>query len=408
MTALQNWPEQPIGQIAVVNPRRDSALRSLDDQVLVTFVPMAAVDEISGKIAKPEIKALGDLRKGFTPFHEGDVLFAKITPCMQNGKSAVAQGLSNGLGFGSTEFHVIRSGPKVLSKWLWYFVRQRSVREKAQQHFRGSAGQQRVPADFLKELKVPVPNIAEQRRVLSRITDCMERIDEIRTLRSQISLATAALLPSSLASTFVNLKAEYPSVAIGECLIESRYGTSRRCDAPSTATPVLRIPNVSRERLSFDDLKYCELDDIELDRLRLRNGDILVVRTNGSPNIVGRCAVYVEGDRSVAFASYLIRLRIDLDKADPNFLAFFLTSTMGRDAIAGIRRTSAGQYNVNSENLREIKVPLPPLSIQKETTERLTEQRAVVRTIEECQTVRAAEADPLMSAVLQKAFAGDL
>ena len=290
----------------------------------------------------------------------------------------------------------------------WYLAYYLSAETDNISALAGKTTFREVSRKKLRSFSIPVPPLEEQRRIVSCISECMERIDEIRTLRAQISLATAALLPSSLASTFVNLKAEYPSVAIGECLVESRYGTSRRCDAPSTATPVLRIPNVSRERLSFDDLKYCELDDIELDRLLLRNGDILVVRTNGSPNIVGRCAVYVEGGRPFAFASYLIRLRIDLDKADPNFLAFFLTSTMGRDAIAGIRRTSAGQYNVNSENLREIKVPLPPLSIQKETTERLTEQRAVVRTIEECQTIRAAEADPLMSAVLRKAFAGDL
>ena len=405
---LQDWPERSISEIATVNPRRDPAIRSMGDQILATFVPMAAIDEISGTIANLEIKTLGEMRKGFTPFHENDVLFAKITPCMQNGKSAVAHGLSNGLGFGSTEFHVIRSGPKVLPKWIWYFVRQRSVRERAQQHFRGSAGQQRVPADFLKRLKIPVPSIAKQRLVLSRIADCMDRIDEIRALRAQSSLAETALLPSSLASTFVSLKTEYPGVAIGECLVESRYGTSRRCDAPSTATPVLRIPNVSQGHLSFDDLKYCELDDKELKRLRIRNGDILVVRTNGSPHIVGRCSVYVEGDRPFAFASYLIRLRIDRDKADPNFLAFFLTSTMGRDAIAGIRRTSAGQYNVNSENLRGIMVPLPPLSIQKETTERLMEERAVVRAIVECQSVRAAEIEQLTSSILRKAFAGDL
>ena len=260
----------------------------------------------------------------------------------------------------------------------------------------------------LRSFSIPVPSLGEQHRIVARLKECMERVDEIRALRAQISLAETALLPSSLASTFVSLKTEYPGVAIGECLVESRYGTSRRCDAPSTATPVLRIPNVSQGRLSFDDLKYCELDDKELKRHRLRNGDILVVRTNGSPDIVGRCAIYAEGGRPFAFASYLIRLRIDRDKADPNFLAFFLTSTMGRDAIAGIRRTSAGQYNVNSENLRGIVVPLPPLSIQKETTERLIEERAVVRAIVECQSVRAAEIEQLTSSVLRKAFAGEL
>ena len=236
----------------------------------------------------------------------------------------------------------------------------------------------------------------------------MERIDEIRMHRTEISLSAAALLPSSLASTFASLDDEYPNTSVGNCLVESRYGTSRRCSASSTATPVLRIPNVSKGRLSFDDLKYCEIGDNELERLRLRTGDILVVRTNGSPDIVGRCAVYVEGRRAFAFASYLIRLRVNLKKIDPNFLAFFLTSTMGRDAISEIRRTSAGQYNVNSENIRKIELPLPPLSIQKEVAERLLEEYDVVTTIVDCQAVRFAEVDQLMNAVLRKAFTGEL
>ena len=369
---------------------------------LVWNLSLEDIEPQTGRMIRRQIclvSALGSAKCSFDGRH---VLYSKLRPYLNK----VVLPESHGVGT-SELLPLLPDSSRLDREFLAFYLRSPSFVDFAVANSRG-ANLPRIAMKALWAHEVPCPPLAEQRRIVARIKECMERIGEIRTLLTQISLATAALLPSFLASTFANLKAEYPSVAIGECLVESRYGTSRRCDAPSTATPVLRIPNVSRERLSFDDLKYCELDGIELDRLRLRNGDILVVRTNGSPDIVGRCAVYVEGSRPFAFASYLIRLRIDLDKADPNFLAFFLTSATGRDAIAAIRRTSAGQYNVNSGNLREIKVPLPPLSIQKETTERLTEQRAVVRTIEECQTVRAAEADPLMSAVLRKAFAGDL
>ena len=369
---------------------------------------MAAVDEISGTIARPEFKTLGELRKGFTPFQEDDVIFAKITPCMQNGKSAVARGLANGLGFGSTEFHVIRCGPRVLPDWIWYFLRQRSVKEAAQHSFRGSAGQQRVPADFLKQLTIPVPDRDEQHRLVRCISECMKRINEIRSLRDQVVRESNALLPSLLAATFADLKAAYSSRTIGTCLVESRYGTSRRCNALPDATPVLRIPNVSQGSISCNDLKYCDLAGRELERLRLRTGDILIVRTNGSQELVGRCAVYIEGDRPFAFASYLIRLRVDPSVIDPRYLAFFLSSTMGRDAIALIRRTSAGQYNVNSENLRGIELPLPPLSIQNKVTERLGEQRDAVTRISGWQVTNSAASDLLSNAVLQKAFVGEL
>ena len=260
----------------------------------------------------------------------------------------------------------------------------------------------------LRAFSIPVPPLYQQRQVVSHLRKCMDRIDEIRKLNSEAAIKAAALLPSSLAATFAELRDTYPTATVGDCLIESRYGTSRRCDAGASAAPVLRIPNVVRGRISLDNLRYCELSNEELERFRIDSGDILVVRTNGSPDLVGRCAVHVDSDRSFAFASYLIRLRVDPGKVLPVFLMFFLTSTMGRDAIAAIRRTSAGQFNINVQNLRGIRLPLPPLAIQGKVAERLTEQRDVAAAIAANQTTHAADADLLMNAVLRRAFAGDL
>ena len=197
-----SWPMARLSDVAQVNPRRDSRLRSLRDDLRVTFVPMAAVDEVTGTIAAPEVRPLATVRKGFTPFVEGDVIFAKITPCMQNGKSAIAQGLVNGLGFGSTEFHVLRPGPNVLPQWLWCFVRQHSFREEARRYFRGSAGQQRVPATFIELHKIPVPSLQEQRRTVAKIHEAFERLCEIRKLQEQIHQEAAALDQAVLHKAF--------------------------------------------------------------------------------------------------------------------------------------------------------------------------------------------------------------
>ena len=173
-------PLVPVSKVATVNPRRDSCIRLLDEDLEVTYVPMAAVDEETGTIADALTRPLGDVRKGFTPFLQGDVIFAKITPCMQNGKSAVVDSLVNGLGFGSTEFHVLRPGPEVLPEWLWYIVRQKSFRVEAQRHFRGSAGQQRVPASFIESHKIPLPTIDQQYRVVNDLQMCTDRVNSIR------------------------------------------------------------------------------------------------------------------------------------------------------------------------------------------------------------------------------------
>ena len=407
MTALQNWPEQTIDQIAVVNPRRDSTLRSLDDQVLVTFVPMAAVDEVSGKIAKPEIKTLGDMRKGFTPFSEGDVLFAKITPCMQNGKSAVAQGLSNGLGFGSTEFHVIRPGPKVLPEWLWYFVRQRSVREEAQRCFRGSAGQQRVPADFLKQLKVPVPDIAEQRRVLLRVAVCMQKIDEIRELRSE-GMHESKAIESAMFHDFLHGGSETPHwllVRLGDLTKSSKYGISAKAGKRQVGIPMLRMGNIVDGYLDFSDIRCVELPEDQKQKYLLYPGDVLINRTN-SLELVGKAATFDRNDGDWVYASYLVRIRVDTDQVLPEYVTATINSRMGRDYVLATARRAIGMVNINAKEMAGFPISLPPLDVQRKFIDRLAEARRISQQIRS--GFRVADSDDLSDAVLRKAFTGEL
>jgi len=140
--------------IALINPSIDPRLNDIDE---VSFIPMADVDEKTGQVAGNQVRSYGEVKRGYTCFEDGDVLFAKITPCMENGKSAIANGLRNGIGFGSTEWHVIRPTTKTNSEWLLGLVRLGSVRHRAAVRFVGSAGQQRVPEGYLSRLMVPVP-----------------------------------------------------------------------------------------------------------------------------------------------------------------------------------------------------------------------------------------------------------
>ncbi|WP_081617217.1 restriction endonuclease subunit S [Thioalkalivibrio sulfidiphilus] len=159
-TNPKGLPVKLMGDPAVceINPR--TRVR-LDDSVLVSFVAMADVDEVLGRITGTQSRPYGEVKKGFTPFKDGDVLFAKITPCMQNGKAAIASGLVGGIGFGSTEFHVLRAGPDVTPEYLFALVRLQSFRNHAMSAFTGSAGQQRVPTEFLRQFRLPVPTATD-------------------------------------------------------------------------------------------------------------------------------------------------------------------------------------------------------------------------------------------------------
>ena len=193
------WPCLPLHVVARINPQR-TRLVGVDD--LVSFVPMEAVSSVSGAVDGAEDRPFSEVASGYTSFEEGDVIWAKITPCMQNGKSALASDLTNGVGFGSTEFHVVRSlDPKaVRPEYLWVILRLQKVREAAMRYFTGSAGQQRVPSEFLEELCIPVPDPDAQLSVYDGVMASRDVISAKREMVKQHRRELVARVESQILS----------------------------------------------------------------------------------------------------------------------------------------------------------------------------------------------------------------
>ena len=151
-----------LGECCILNPRRPNI--ALCDTDKVSFIPMPAVSE-DGYLVDMTDEEYGKVKKGFTYFENNDVLFAKITPCMENGKGAIVHGLTNGIGMGSTEFHVLRPINGISSPyWLLALTRMPIFRERAAKNMSGTGGQKRVSASYLNHFMVGLPAIEEQRR----------------------------------------------------------------------------------------------------------------------------------------------------------------------------------------------------------------------------------------------------
>ena len=162
--------------IAELNP---TLVQTLRDDELVSFVPMSAVDAESARTVKPDERRYSEVSKGYTPFLNRDLLVAKITPCFENGKIAQAM-LSHNVGFGATEFHVIRPLPhRADARYLLHYLRLERVRRDGERKMTGSAGQRRVPEYFLADLEIPLPDLAEQRRIAA----ILDKADELRAKR---------------------------------------------------------------------------------------------------------------------------------------------------------------------------------------------------------------------------------
>lgn len=183
---LSSWENGILMDFCKINPKKINT-KEFDDDMIVSFIPMPCVSDIWGKIVKKELRKLGEVKKGYTNFFEGDVLSAKITPCMENGKSAIVDKLENDIGFGSTEFYVLRCDEnKLNNKYLHYFVRQKTFRDEAKGEMTGAVGQQRVPKTFLENYKMKVPTIKEQQEIVNILDKLLAKYNKIKNLEQQL------------------------------------------------------------------------------------------------------------------------------------------------------------------------------------------------------------------------------
>lgn len=195
---------------------------------------------------------------------------------------------------------------------------------------------------------------------------------------------------------------------IDTLISDARYGTSQKCTERPSGVAVLRIPNVVKGRIDLSDLKFAHLSHEELTRLSVEPSDLLVVRTNGSLDLVGRAALVSEALKPCAFASYLIRLRPVLNSTLAQYIHFAFSSDLARGPIEAKARSTAGQFNVNLETLRSIRLPLPPIDEMKDLVERVAALWDRATSIEKVIEIARRRADKLDQSILARAFRGEL
>ena len=195
-------------------------------------------------------------------------------------------------------------------------------------------------------------------------------------------------------------------VSVGKVRERLQYGTSSRCSYEPTEFPVLRIPNIEPGRVNDEDLKFCKLRSAEADRYKLKNGDLIFIRTNGVVERLGACAIYTGKPENALFASYLIRASLKLDQVDPHFIAYFFESERGTSVIAGRATPAAdGKYNLNTGTIDALPLSLPPA---------LEEQREIVAILDaidrkiDLHRRKRTVLDELFKTVLHKLMTGEI
>lgn len=400
------WRWVQLREVCDLNPRRPELRR--EEIALTTFIPMSAVEEGGGGIKRPEQRQFREVRKGYTYFREGDVLFAKITPCMQNGKHAIARGLLDGVGFGSTEFHVLRPREGIISEWILRFILQPRVLEEATAYFSGSVGQQRVPEDYLLQLRLPLPPLAEQKRIAGILNEQMASVEKARAA-AEAQLDAAKQLPASCLRAVFNssVAQQWPKKPIHE--VSSVAGGIQK--SPSRAPsvfhrPFLTVRNVQRGWLDLTNVERFEITPNELERCRLQKGDLLVVEGNGSRDHIGRNAIFNNEIEDCIHQNHVIRVRFDVSKVDSEFISLYLNSNDGRAQMLEKAKTTTGLYTLSVNKVEELEIPVPHLSEQHSVAARLSEQMTAVEQTRKALEAQLAAINALPAALLRHAFQG--
>lgn len=403
------WQWVQLGNVCSINPRRIARLNRHDDAP-TTFVGMAAVDEQEGVIARPEVRSYREVRKGYTYFTEGDVLFAKITPCMQNGKHAIARGLIDGIGFGSTEFHILHPSPQVTAAWIHYFVRQPSVLLSAIAHFTGTVGQQRVPEDFLEALEIPLPSVREQQRITTLLTEQMAAVERARSA-AEAQLEAARELPAAYLHAVFDISdaQQWIKKPVGEVgAITSGITLGRKLrDVETQSVPYLRVANVKDGYLDLSDVYRIEATTAEINKCRLQFGDLLLTE-GGDPDKLGRGTFWEEQIPDCIHQNHIFRVRFDLDEFSPHFIAAQLGSPYGKAYFLAHAKQTTGIATINQQVLARFPLMVPTLPEQQSIAAMLAEQLTTAKRIRTALEGQLTMIEKLPATLLRQAFNGEL
>ncbi len=350
-------PRVPIGDICVINPRK-SEIGGLLPETVVSFVPMAVLNEHQISFAPDEIKPLSDVGASYTYFADGDVLLAKVTPCFENGKAGIARGLSNGIGFGSSEFYVLRPGEQVLAQWVYHCVMHPSFRTPAVVNMTGTGGLQRVPRDFVERFEIPLPPLELQREIVAEIEGYQKVIDGARTVLENYR-------------PHIPIDPEWDIKTIAEIAHVVRGSSPRPQGDPEFfggPVPRLMIADITRDGMSVTP-QIDSLTKLGATKSRpMKQGEV-VMAVSGNPGLVAILAV------DCCIHDGFVGFRELSQDVMPEYLYSTLVAQHARNHAVSV---GAVFKNLTSDQVRDFKIPLPPLETQQSIVAEIEAEQALV------------------------------
>lgn len=393
-----SWPLVKLSEVAEINPRRPSIERS--DETPTSFIPMDAVDDIRGEITRLDIQPYRKVKKGYTYFQNDNVIFAKITPCMQNGKHAVVRELIDGFGFGSTEFHVIRPSERILPEWIHLYLRRRETLDAAVKTFTGTVGQQRVPPSFLENIELPLPLPDEQRRIASRLKYQLADVESARHA-AQVQAKDIVLLRARLLTEIFASVSDAPRKVLGDHAATTSGTTPPRSN--KRYWEPAEIPWVKTGEVAFAPIRQTEeaVSKLALDEcsLTLLPPKTVLVAMYGQGKTRGQSAI-LELSATTNQACFAV---LPNETWEPEFLYYWFVANY--QTLRELSDDRGGnQANLNGALLKALKIPKPDRAQQLATVQKINTSLHEVEALNTSIKTAIAELERLPQCLLAQAF----
>jgi len=403
----KGWQTKKLGDVCEIKPPKSEARERVAADALVSFAPMEDLGIGRKFLNASQVKPLADVVGSYTYFADGDVLLAKITPCFENGKLGIAADLNNGIGFGSSEFIVFRPSVSLDKEFLYYFLARPEFRTEGAARMGGAVGQQRVPKEFIESYRIPVPPLPEQQRIVGILDEAFEGI-AIAKANAEKNLQNAhALFESYLQSVFTQRGpggAEKRLGEVAESISTGPFGTMlHKSDYVPDGIPLVNPMNIVDSRIVPSSKMM--VNEKTRDRLRsyvLKAGDVVI----GRRGELGRCALVTEREEGwlCGTGSFFVRLS---DCMDAKFFVALFGSQQFRSRLEG-SAVGTTMSSLNHGILNNLRLPVPPIAVQKEEIAKADELRSETQRLESIYQQKLAALEALKKSLLQQAFRGQL
>lgn len=403
------WPLVCLVDCCTIKPPKSEARKLLKDNELVSFVPMRNLGVNTKEVIKDEDKMLSDVSGSYTYFAEKDVLLAKITPCFENGKLGVATGLTNQIGFGSSEFIVFRAGCDLFPEYLYYFLLQPSFRETGQAVMTGAVGHKRVPKDFIENTEIPLPPIPEQKRIVAILDQAFADIEQARALTEKNLKNARELFESYLQQVFSQRGEGWVETTLGN-EIDLLTGFAFKSNGYVThkeSVPLIRGDNVIQGKLRWDGVKLWPKDKIsDYQKYQLAENDIVLAMDRTWVKAGMKYSRITNKDLPALLVQRVARMRC-LNSLNSDYLYHLVGSKLFENYVLSIQ-TGLGVPHISGKQIQDFKFSMPVIGHQKLVVETLNKLSKNVLQLTEIYQKKLALTDELKKSLLQKAFTGEL